>query len=52
MNSLRLLDSYKNFDTFRTPTTVLKLQKKEAALLRPYFQAAARPRHRHLRKKI
>ncbi|MEP6961784.1 MAG: tetratricopeptide repeat protein, partial [Acidobacteriota bacterium] len=38
-NSLTLLDSYKNFDTFTTPTTVLKLQKKEAALLQPYFQA-------------
>jgi cellulose synthase operon protein C len=38
VNSLRLLDSYKNFETFRTPTTILRLQKKEAALLRPYFQ--------------
>jgi len=39
VNSLRLLDSYKNFETFKTPTTTLILQKKEAALLRPYFQA-------------
>ena len=39
VNSLRLLDSYKNYDTFRTPTTILRLHKKEAALLRPYFQA-------------
>jgi tetratricopeptide (TPR) repeat protein len=38
-NTLRLMDSYKNYETFTTPTTVLKLQKKEAALLRPYFQA-------------
>ena len=38
-NSLTLLDSYKNFQTFTTPTTILRLQKKEAALLRPYFQA-------------
>jgi tetratricopeptide (TPR) repeat protein len=38
VNSLRLLDSYKNFATFRTPTTILKLNKKEANLLRPYFQ--------------
>ncbi len=38
-NSLTLLDSYKNFQTFTTPTTVLRLHKKEAALLRPYFQA-------------
>ena len=37
-NTLRLMDSYKNYETFTTPTTVLKLQKKEAALLRPYFQ--------------
>ena len=33
------MDSYKNYDTVRTPTTVLKLGKKESALLRPYFQA-------------
>jgi uncharacterized protein Smg (DUF494 family) len=37
-NSLTLLDSYKNYDTFRTPTTILRLNKKESALLRPYFQ--------------
>ncbi len=37
-NTLRLMDTYKNYETFTTPTTVLKLQKKEAALLRPYFQ--------------
>ncbi len=34
-----LMDKYKNYDTFRTPTTVLRLGKKESALLRPYFQA-------------
>ncbi len=39
VNSLRLLDSYKNFDTFKTPTTILRLHKKEAELLRPYFEA-------------
>jgi tetratricopeptide (TPR) repeat protein len=39
-NSLKLLDSIdKNVETFTTPTTILKLDKKEAALLRPYFQA-------------
>lgn len=38
VNSLRLLDSYKNYDTFKTPTTILRLNKKESALLRPYFQ--------------
>ena len=38
VNSLRLLDSYKNFKTFKTATTVLRLQKKEADLLYPYIQ--------------
>jgi tetratricopeptide (TPR) repeat protein len=45
VNSLRLIDSMKNFVTFKTeatattPATVLVLHKKEAELLRPYFQA-------------
>jgi len=39
VNSLRLLDSYKHFETFRDSTTILKLDKSEAALLRPYLQA-------------
>src|SRR5258708_27841922 len=38
-NSLKLMDSYKNFVTFTTPTTILKVHKKEAELLRPYFQS-------------
>lgn len=38
VNSLRLLDSYKNFVFLRTPATVLKLHKKEADLLRLYMQ--------------
>ena len=42
VNSLRLLDSYKNFATFRDGTTILKLHKSEAALLRPYFEAELR----------
>ena len=33
------MDSYKNFVTFTTPTTILKLHKKEADLLRPYFES-------------
>jgi Tfp pilus assembly protein PilF len=38
-NTLKLLDSIdKNVVTFTTPTTILKLDKKEATLLRPYFQ--------------
>jgi tetratricopeptide (TPR) repeat protein len=38
-NTLMLMDKYKDYDTYRTPTTVLRLGKKESALLRPYFQA-------------
>lgn len=38
VNSLRLLDSYKNFDTIRDSTTILKLNKTEAALLCRYLQ--------------
>ncbi|HEX4642147.1 MAG TPA: tetratricopeptide repeat protein [Candidatus Acidoferrales bacterium] len=39
VNSLRLLDSYKNFVTLKKDGTILKLNKKEADLLRPYFEA-------------
>lgn len=39
VNSLRLLDSYKNFITYKDDTTILKLQKKESDLLYPYFEA-------------
>jgi cellulose synthase operon protein C len=38
VNTLRLLDSYKNFVTYRTDTTILKLHKKEAELLRAYIE--------------
>jgi len=38
-NSLKLMDSYKNFVTFTTPRTILKLHKKEAELLRPYIES-------------
>lgn len=37
-NSLRLIDSYKNFVTYKTPQTILKLHKREAELLRIYFE--------------
>jgi tetratricopeptide (TPR) repeat protein len=37
-NSLKLLDSYKNFVTYRDDTTIIRLDKKEADLLRPYFE--------------
>jgi cellulose synthase operon protein C len=36
-NSLKLLDSYKNFATTRDATTVLRMGAKESDLLRPYF---------------
>jgi cellulose synthase operon protein C len=39
VNSLRLLDSYKNFESFRDATTILKLNKTEAAVLLPYLQS-------------
>ena len=38
VNSLRLLDKYKDFVTYKTPTFILRLDKKEADLLRPYFE--------------
>lgn len=37
-NSLRLLDSYKNFETYRDDTTIVKLDKSEADVLLPYIQ--------------
>jgi len=37
VNSLRLLDSYKNFVLLKDDTTILKLNRKEADLLYPYF---------------
>jgi len=39
VNSLRLLDSYKNFVTLKEGDTILRLNRKEADLLRPYFEA-------------
>jgi tetratricopeptide (TPR) repeat protein len=39
VNSLRLLDSYKNFDAIRDNATILKLNKRESVLLQPYLQA-------------
>jgi tetratricopeptide (TPR) repeat protein len=39
VNTLRLMDSYKNFITYKTDRTVLRLHKKEAELLHPYFEA-------------
>jgi tetratricopeptide (TPR) repeat protein len=39
VNSLRLLDSYKNFVTTRDASSILKLNKSESDLLLPYMQA-------------
>lgn len=38
VNSLRLLDSYKDFETFQDDAIILKLKKAEANLLQPYMQ--------------
>ena len=38
VNSLRLIDSYKNFDTIRDDAIILKLNKSESALLQPYIE--------------
>jgi cellulose synthase operon protein C len=37
VNSLRLLDTLKDFATFTDATTILKLHRKESELLYPYF---------------
>src|SRR5271156_5964037 len=39
VNSLRLLDSYKNFVTYKENGTILRLRKDEAELLHPYYEA-------------
>lgn len=38
-NTLKLMDRYKEYVTFTTPKTILRLHRKEAEVLRPYFQA-------------
>ncbi len=38
VNSLRLLDSNKNFVTYKEGATILRLRKSEAELLHPYFK--------------
>ena len=42
VNSLRLIDYYKNFVTYTTDRTVLKIDKREADLLKPYFESEMR----------
>ncbi len=39
MNSLMLMDTYKDYQTFTTPNTILRLSKKESDLLKPYFES-------------
>jgi cellulose synthase operon protein C len=41
VNALRLLDlfPFKDYVTYKTPTTILRLDKKEAELLRPYIES-------------
>ena len=39
VNTLRLLDSYKNFTTFKDDNTIIRLNTKEADLLLPYVRA-------------
>ncbi len=38
VNSLRLMDTYDRFVTYTTPKTILKIDKREAEALRPYFE--------------
>jgi len=38
VNTLRLLDKYKDYETFKTDNTILRIHKKEADLLRPYLE--------------
>ncbi len=39
VNSLRLLDKLKNYQTFKTDNTILRLDPKEAELIRPYVES-------------
>ena len=52
VNSLRLLDSYKNFDTFRDDATILKLDKIEVRTAAPLHSARAAHDSCHLREKV
>ena len=38
VNTLTLMDSYKNFIRFQTPLSDVRLHKKEAELLKPFFE--------------
>ena len=51
-NSLTLMDSYKNFVTFRTDRTILKLRQERSRPAAPLFRSRNGARHRHLREEI
>jgi tetratricopeptide (TPR) repeat protein len=38
VNSLNLIDTYRRFKTFKTKNTIVKVDSKEAELLRPYVE--------------
>lgn len=38
-NTLKLLDQYPRYDTFKTAATVVRIQKKESGVLRPYVES-------------
>ncbi len=38
-NTLKLLDSYKRYQTYKTPATIVRLDKKEAEVLKPYVES-------------
>ena len=42
VNALRLLDKEKDYVDFKTPETILRVNKKEAGVLHPYFEAEMR----------
>ncbi len=42
VNSLRLMDSYKNFESFKFEGGEVRLHKKEASILHPYFEEEVR----------
>ena len=50
VNTLRLLDSYKNFTTFQDDNTILRLNCKGSRAAAAVFSSGAEARHRHLRE--
>ena len=47
-----LMDSYKNFLTFKTDNTIVKLHKKEAELLQPVHRRRAEASDCDLREEV